>query len=131
MPGREADRDPVHFDRLDLIGHRIQHGAVDLGRQQRLDGDFEEIGIGRCGVAQQLGQKQAPGLLELAGGSRPGHFDFRRQGRRHQNDAALGAPGGERGNHAHRQQTQNDDAAETILGLVPFPGPQEIRKPHG
>jgi len=43
MPGREADRDAVHLDRLDLIGHRIQHRAVDLGRQQRLNGGFQEI----------------------------------------------------------------------------------------
>ena len=43
MPGREADRNAIHLDRLDLIGHRIQHGTVDLGRQQRLDGGFQEI----------------------------------------------------------------------------------------
>ena len=43
MPGREADRDAVHLDRLDLIGHRIQCGAVDVRHQQRFDGGFQEI----------------------------------------------------------------------------------------
>ena len=43
MPRGKADRNAVHLDRLDLNGHRIQHGALDLGRQQRLDGGFQEI----------------------------------------------------------------------------------------
>jgi len=43
MPRGKADRNAVHLDRLDLIGHRIQHGTVDLGHQQRLDGGFQEI----------------------------------------------------------------------------------------
>ncbi len=131
MPGREADRDPIHLNGLDLVGHRVQHSAVDIGSQQRLDGGFQEIGVSGRGVAQQFSQKQAPGLLELAGGGRPGDFDFLGERWRHQDNAALGAPGGQRGDHAHHQQAQNDDPAEPVLGLMAFPGAQKVREPHG
>lgn len=67
MASCESDRDRVHLDRLDLIGHRIQNSTEDLGRQLWFDGGFEETGVGGCGIAQQFSQKQAPGHLELTG----------------------------------------------------------------
>ena len=45
--------------------------------------------------------------------------------------SASGAPSGERGDHAHHQQAQNNDPAEPVLSLMAFPGAQKVREPHG